>query len=158
MHKIIGIDPGDTTGVVVVSPGSPQDGDVIVLSRKSYKTADDLDLWAFVKWLYETCHSHDDLFVIVENYRITNIGANFGKRPVAVEVIGAIKATLALTPQRFRPLRLYEPARKAYWPDKRLCKVGYDLSGWTRHEKDAFRLVLTWLEREGRHVWNHLES
>ena len=133
--RVLGIDPGGTTGVAMIKFPS------MTLEHACTMTLDDVFDEAF------TLVGPAD-YVAIQRYTITQRTAQMTRQPDAMYAIGA----LMMACRRARvPLELQQPNdAKASFPDKVLRQLGvWDSSD---HVRDAIRHALLGLRRSGLHV------
>ena len=126
---IIGIDPGKTTGVACVN------------ANTLYCWYDDEliqeDLIEFMR--VRAQEAKPDHVFVIEEWRNHS---RWGDRCWAAEGIGIVKA---LMPWGIDELVIQTPSQaKQAWPDKRLRKHGYGITG---HARDALRHALYYIEK-----------
>lgn len=140
---IMAIDPGETTGFVVVDTDTDH-----VLTFGVWKGPED-----FMDASVQNQLSLSEVLV-VEDYRIYPHKArqHIGSRPYAIEVIGHIRLW-AYAHSRTVEFQSASQA-KQQWPNKRLAKhftpTHLQLLGG-RHAKDALRHALTYIENKTDH-------
>lgn len=151
--RIIGIDPGETTGIVVITP---YEGEIVV--------ADSLHLtgWAAADWLAETLRlNRTDTEVVIERFTISQRTLQ-GTRHGPIETLHMIGA-LRYVCHRYDVTPFFQtPAQaKSAYSDETL----HDLVLWGRvfgpHERDALRHALLHARTRGLwkgHVPQPLES
>lgn len=131
MTNIISIDPGGAHIGVVWYESHPQSPSFLVCNEWSF---DD-----FVALMHrDGFHSTYFDTIIYEGFRIRDLEALKGERPLVVELIGAIRLAWAFDhPHLVEQL----PPCKQGWPDDEIIRV----VGWmptSSHSRDAFRHLL----------------
>ena len=138
MNSMIAIDPGGThVGVCLMQ--LREDGNNSVQCFEA-------SLDEFLAIMHQTLVESFSV-IIYEGFRVRDLGALVGERPLTVELIGAIRLVWA-----FHHPNLVEqlPSCKTAWPDAELMRV----LGWkprNRHARDALRHLCHYLARTGQH-------
>lgn len=145
--RLLGVDPGQTTGLfavdVVSAPvgGWYPDGHPIATSCDM--TAAQLppeEVAAFVtRWLQRNADSTTPVLIVIERYVITTRTARLSQQPAALEVTGVVKHLAREAGVRVVEQLKSNAARLA--SDNRLRQVGWHRPG-RRHENDAARHAL----------------
>lgn len=126
-HRVIAIDPGDTTGYAF---GTVTDGTIALDGFGQ-------DEWlAFCEWLYGALINRRFDAVVVESWRLRGRAGSAltGSALIPVQAIGAIRLSCALSRT---PLHAQEPAIKSVI-DRMMDGTAYLPTGST-HAKDAAR-------------------
>jgi hypothetical protein len=143
---ILGVDPGATTGLVLIERDDA--GYVTVLEAHQLPVRDTM-MW-LRREIYEGLH-----LIGVERYIITARTAKLSRQTDALEIIGVVKACILYTRTDDGvdiPLSMHSPAdAKTVWNDERLKK--HDLYRQAPgHARDALRHALLAIERANHQV------
>jgi hypothetical protein len=128
---ILGVDPGGTTGVVVLDPHAIE---VVEFDELSLAKAD--DGWA--DWLRRTVPTVDT--VAAERYVITARTATLTRQGGALDVLGALRY-LTIVERRRLMLQMAADAKVSF-PDEVLRKLGQYKQVRGGHARDALRHAL----------------
>jgi len=147
---LLAIDPGETTGYVVLEWPSHKAARPYIIDAWQAKVKDlDRALWA--TQFHRILRHHKPDMVVIEDYRVYagKAGMHIGQRLFTAELIGAIEVLCAICIPPVTTDRL-PAAKKGRWPDARIDNkfpqgTPYIHSG---HESDALKLGLAWLEKE----------
>jgi len=124
---LIGIDPGENTGIVEVNNG--------LISCRGTKSV--TQVWEYINLL------RSDHILVIENYLEyhSSRGGNIFKAPIPAHIIGAIQYQSFWL--KFDLILQHANVGKQSCPDDML-KLFFDTKGFTRHEKDALRHVVAY--------------
>lgn len=137
MRRVLGIDPGGTTGLALVEFG---DGSINVL------VAAELSRVAAYQWIRHTLDDVDApvLAVAVERYSITARTSKLTQQPDALKVIGASESEAIHAGVQFFVEQASADAKTA-WTSERLKE--HDLKVIGGHARDALRHAMLWIQR-----------
>lgn len=138
MRRVVGVDPGGTTGLAVVTFGE----DSIEVT-----VAAELDRRSTYQYLYRMLNEtdHDPIVAIaVEKFVITARTAKLTNQPDALKVIGAVEALALVTGGTVRVEEQLPVDAKTAWSNSRLAEYGLSVKGG--HAKDALRHAMFYLQ------------
>lgn len=144
--KILAIDPGNTTGIAILSVEEPGLTKFVLEQLMSKGTAHLDGARSDLYWLIRT-EAPDG--VVIEDYRIyaDKAGMHIGQRILPIELISSIETICSLLTPRIPTSRM-AASKKGKWPDARIQHWFPEML--TRcedqHQLDALKLGLTFLE------------
>lgn len=148
MTRILGVDPGGTTGFVLVTLDQMP---IIAAHWTGAEDSKSIRIRALEFLTILRAHVPD--VVVVEDYRVYRNTAktHIGQRLFTSELIGCYETVCGIVVPAPEFARL--PAhKKGKWPVARINRWFPEILGMpTEHEQDAARLALTFIE--GRRLW-----
>lgn len=144
--RILAIDPGQTSGYVVLETFDTGEAPVALLAWEGKATLRER-AGLLLSWL-KKYHINS---IVVEDYRIfaTSAGHHIGRRLHEPEYIGCIEAVCQLVIPRVEVYRV-QPSQKGKWPEARLDAKFPDHKNVPRpHTHDALIVGLAWVEQAG---------
>ena len=135
--KIIGIDPGENTGLVVFDTNKEEIIHHCTLKPKElfwlFQHLEEFDYHG-AEQNFKDCKIHK---VIIEEFRVYPwANLNFKELPV-VKIIGVLEY---LIPKEY--LLFQKPSNKLFFKNPKMKRIGYDIKDFTDHEKDALKHIL----------------
>lgn len=138
--KILGVDPGGTTGLVVLDLDIPA-----VIDYHQFNQEETV-VYLYMLLTNELEYTVDA--VAIERFTIAGRTLTRSRQTTALEIIGVTKALCQLSET---PLHLQTPAdAKNVWSDERLKTAGISITG--KHCRDALRHALLLAQRHGTMV------
>lgn len=143
--KIMGVDPGGTTGIVVID---------VPWDEKRYETSPDTyvaDYQIEAQWgqtdasvgrqMFKLICQHSPELIVVEKFIITQRTVRFTRQPDALWIIGGVRfiADILSIPVHMQPASL----AKTTWDATRLKESGWAKVVKQKHARDALRHALT---------------
>jgi len=143
--RILGIDPGGTTGIVVID---------VAWDENRYEPTPDayrFDAQIEARWdagsdsvgsqMFDLIHDNDPDLIVIEKFIITQRTARFSQQPDAMWIIGGVRflADISSIPVHMQPASL----AKTTWDNERLKETGWFKVVKQPHARDALRHALT---------------
>jgi len=141
---VLAIDPGETTGIVLLS--YLKDGSAVVVYSTEWSLKQDIE--AYSCSLKDLLCDYPLGAVVIEDYRIYagKAAMHTGQRLYTAELLGATHAICATT-SPFLSVTVYPASKKGRWPDARL-RAKFPNHGVTGvHAVDALKLGLAYVEK-----------
>lgn len=143
MHtkRVLGIDPGDTTGYAFADVIFDQDKWALmnIFTSEATYPLGIRDLVACA------VNVEKPEVIVIEDYIIRQ--PHFGQSPIAIKVIGVLQVNFCTSTVQ---VVLQQPVEKARFPNTRLSKKGIDPKHKSLHEMDALRHIAIWAQKEAR--------
>lgn len=146
-YVIMGVDPGNTTGVFVYFDDGFRDFAQLGRDEVAPYFHAAFDRWARGVWGAER------VFVSVERYIITAKTAQLSQQPDALEITGLVKGLAQL--HSLAPVRQHMKANLKYASDPILRSVGW-LQPGMRHANDAARQAFATLKAVDYPRWSKM--
>lgn len=140
--KILAIDPGKTTGFVLLDDNE-------LVEHFEWTLADE-SLFGFSLGFSSYLNRKEPSVVVIEDYRIYADKANMhiGNRLFTAELIGSIRALCAVVVPLVS-IHTLPASKKGRWPDARLeAKFPQHRAVTGTHERDALKLALAYKEMQ----------
>lgn len=141
-QKVLGLDPGDTTGYafaeVSFNKGLWNIEIITAAGEATYPTG-------IRKLLTQAIRVQQPDFIVIEDYIIRQ--PHIGQSPIAIKVIGVFQVAYSSTPVQ---LVLQQPSEKVRMPNSRMLKHGIDVQN-SLHIMDAIRHIAIFAQKRSRH-------